>query len=579
MPNMKKRIDCATKRTKCELVIKNAHIFNVFTGETEEGDIAIADSVVVAIGKDYEGERVYDAKGAVAIPGLIDAHIHVESSLLSAEAFASLAVPHGTTGIVADPHEIVNVCGIAGAEYMKEAFSRLSADGVNPLEVYLQLPSCVPATPFETSGAIIDGKETERELKRDLFFGLGEMMNYPAVIAADEDNLRKLTAAMELGKVIDGHAPAVTGDTLSGYLAAGIRTDHECVSPEECVQKLARGMYIQLRNGSSARNLDINYKAMNAYNFRRFILCSDDKNAPDLARNGHIDDALRKLVRYGVPAAWAISCATLNTAECYGLKDKGAIAPAYQADIVLVNDLKGFDPVAVFKQGKLVAEHKKPLFACDMRYLPKEVGSTVRIKEVTADSFRMNIASGKARAMHVVPNSLVTEEAEVSVKTKDGDIVLGGTDLTKLAVVERHFATGNIGLALVKDYGLKHAAIGISVAHDSHNLVIMGDDNGKMARACKLLQQAGGGMAVVTDDKEDVFALDIAGLMSSAPVEEVIARTAELGELAKKHGVKDGYEPFMTLVFLSLAVIPKLRLTDRGLFDVETFSFTTTEIK
>lgn len=578
MQNLKKRIDCATKREKCDLVIHNAHIFNVFTGETEEGDIAVADGVVVAIGNGYTGKTEYDAKGAVAIPGLIDGHIHVESSLLSPEAFASLAVPHGTAGIVADPHEIVNVCGIAGAEYMREAFSRLSADGVNPLDVYLQLPSCVPATPFETSGAVIDGKETEHELKRDLFFGLGELMSYPAVIAADEDVLRKVQAAKELGKVIDGHAPAVTGDELSGYLAAGIRTDHECITEEECSKKLARGMYIQLRNGSSAHNIDINYKAMNAYNYRRFILCSDDKNAPDLSKNGHLDDALRKLVRHGVPAAWAISCATLNTAECYGLKDKGAIAPSYQADIVLMSNLKDFEPIAVFKQGKLVAEHKMPLFDCEKRYMTKEVGSTVRIKEITADSFRMNIASGKARAMYVTPNSLVTEKTEVPVKTVNGDVVLGD-DLVKLAVVERHFATGNIGLALVKDYGLKHAAIGVSVAHDSHNLVIMGDSNEKMARVAGLLKKAGGGMAVVTDTKEDVFPLDIAGLMSSAPVSEVISRTAELGEVARQCGVNECYEPFMTLVFLSLAVIPKVRLTDRGLFDVETFSFTSTEIK
>ena len=579
MQNLKRRIDCAAKREKCDLVIKNALVFSVFTGETEEGDIAVADGVVVAIGKGYEGEREYDAKGAAAIPGLIDAHIHVESSLLSPEAFASLAVPHGTTGIVADPHELVNVCGIAGAEYVREAFSRLFLDGINPLDVYLQLPSCVPATPFETSGAVIDGRETERELGRDLFFGLGEMMNYPAVVGADADVLRKLTAAKELDKVIDGHAPALTGEDLNGYLAAGIRTDHECISAEECMQKLARGMYIQLRNGSSAHNIDVNYKAMNAFNFRRFILCSDDKNAPDLARNGHMDDALRKLVRYGVPTAWAICCATLNTAECYGLKDKGAIAPAYSADIVLVNNLTDFDPIAVFKQGKLVAEHKKPLFQCNLRYLPKEVGSTVRIKDVTPDSFRMNVASGRARALYVVPDSLVTEEVCVPVKTENGDVVLANTDLTKLAVVERHFATGNIGLALVKGYGLKNAAIGISVAHDSHNLVIMGDDNGKMARVTELLKEAGGGMAVVTDGREEVFPLDIAGLMSSASSEEVIARTAEIGELAKAQGIKEGYEPFMTLAFLSLAVIPKLRLTDRGLFDVETFAFTDTEIK
>lgn len=575
---MKHYIDCATKREKCDLVIKGAKIFNVFTGETEEGDVAVTNGRVVAIGTGYEGKRVYEANGLCAIPGLIDGHIHVESSLLSPEAFAALAVPRGTSAIVADPHELVNVCGIAGAEYVKEAVSRLDVNGVCPLEVLLQLPSCVPATPFETSGATIDGKETEHELKRDLFFGLGEMMNYPAVIGADEDNLRKLDAAQKLGKVIDGHAPGVHGDMLNGYLAAGIRTDHECISPEECREKVARGVYIHIRNGSSAHNIDVNYTAIDAYNYRRFILCSDDKNAFDLSTKGHLDDALRKLVSHGVPAAWAIAMGTLNIAECYGLKWTGAIAPYYFADIALVDNLQDFNVRAVFKRGELVAENGKPLFEHGKRYLPDAVKSTVRVKEVTADDFKINVASGRARVMRIIPNTLVTEPEEVFVTCENGDVRLAGTDLCKLAVVERHFASGNIGRALVNGYGFRGGAIGITVAHDSHNLVVLGDGNEDMARIVKLLQKSGGGMAIVCGEKEDVFPLDVAGLMSSAPVEEVIARTAEIADKAKAMGVKDCYEPFMTLVFLSLAVIPRIRLTDRGLFDVDKFAFTQTEI-
>ena len=265
--------------------------------------------------------------------------------------FRSLSVRHGTGVIVADPHEIVNVCGIAGAEYMKEAFAHVRYRGVNPLDVCLQLPSCVPASPFETSGAVLNGRETEREIGRELFYGLGEFMNYPAVIGADEEALQKIGAAVLQGKMIDGHAPALSGNALNAYATAGIKTDHECVNSDDCREKLKRGLYVQLRNGSSAHNIEENAKAMNAYNYRRFILCSDDRNAYDLRTHGEIDDALSRLVRMGVPAPWAIACATLNTAECYGLKDKGAIAPSYDADIAIVENLKEFRVLAVFKRG------------------------------------------------------------------------------------------------------------------------------------------------------------------------------------------------------------------------------------
>ena len=576
---MKQLIDCAMKREQCDLVIKGARILNVFTGDVEEAEIAVKGGRIAALGKGYEGKEVYDGSGLFVLPGLMDAHIHVESSLLSPEAFARLAVAHGTTGIVADPHELVNVCGIAGAEYVKEAFSRIRKEGIAPLDVFLQLPSCVPATPFETSGAVLNGTETAHEIKRPLFHGLGEMMNYPGVLAADEDTLKKIEAAHEAGKVVDGHAPDVRGDALNAYLAAGIATDHECGSPEECVEKAARGMYVQLRNSSSAHNLEVNCAAVTLFNFRRFLACSDDKNAYDLANKGHMDDALRRLVARGVPAAEAVCMATLNIAECYHMQGKGAVAPSYDADLVLVDDLTGFNVKAVFKRGVLVAEHGKPLFEEGERYLPDAVRSTVRIRPVTADDFKLNIKSGKALAMTILPHTLVTEGEVVSVQTKDGDAVLENTDLLKLAVVERHFATGNIGKALLKGYGFRGGALAVSMAHDSHNLVVLGDDNAAMARAVKLLESIGGGMALVTKEGEDCFPLDIAGLMSSAPCEEVVARTGEISARARGMGVKDCYEPVMTLVFLSLLVIPKLKLSDKGLFDVEKFGFTSLEVQ
>lgn len=573
---MKKLVDAAMKRERCDLVIRGAKIFNVFTGEIEEGEIAVKDGIIAGIGEGYEGEKVYDAKGAYALPSFIDAHIHVESSTLSPEEFASLSVSHGTGTIVADPHEIVNVCGIAGAEYMKEAFSRVLCGGVNPLDVCLQLPSCVPATPFETSGAVVDAKETEREMERELFFGLGEMMNYPAVIGGDEEALLKIGAAHGQNKIVDGHAPALSGDALNAYAVTGIKTDHECVDAEDCREKLSRGLYVQLRNGSSAHNIEENAKAMNAFNYRRFLLCSDDRNAYDLSEHGEIDDGLRRLVACGIPAAQAIACATLNTAECYGLKKKGALAPSYDADVVLVGDLVSFKVAATFKKGVLVAENGKALFSVN-RYRSNDVAGTVKIKPVTADDFKMDL-SGTARVVRVKPNGILTEEEFVKVRSEKGDVILP-KGICKLAVIERHFATGNIGKCLLSGYGLRGGALGISVAHDSHNLVVAGDDNGAMARVTQLLNEAGGGMALVSGKDERVFALDIAGLASSAPAGEVIEKSQEITDFARKMGVEEGIEPFMSLVFLSLAVIPKLRLTDRGLIDVERFKTVSSQIK
>ncbi len=561
-------IDAALKREKCDLVIRGAKVFNVFTGETEEGEIAVKDGVIVGIGSGYEGAEVYEADGAYALPSFIDAHIHVESSMLSPEEFALLSVSRGTGVVVADPHEIVNVCGIAGAEYMKEAFARIVHRGVNPLEVCMQLPSCVPASPFETSGAVIDGRETEQELARELFYGLGEFMNYPAVLSADGDALQKLAAAKAQNKIVDGHAPALAGDGLNAYAAAGIKTDHECVNADDCNEKLKKGLYVQLRNGSSAHNIEENAKAMNEYNYRRFVLCSDDRNAYDLKHNGQIDDALRRIVRSGVPASRAIAAATLNTAECYGLKGKGALAPSYDADIVLVEDLIDFRVSAVFKRGIPVAENGRALFSCG-RYETSAVKSTVRIKPVSEDDFRIDL-SGKTRVMRVKPNGILTEEETVDCKSKDGDVTLPA-GVCKLAVIERHFASGNMGKCLLSGYGLRGGALGVSIAHDSHNLVIVGDDNRAMARVAKLLEKAGGGMAIAEGTFEKAFPLDIAGLMSSLPHEEVIKETEEITARARRMGVKEGIEPFMSLVFLSLAVIPKLRLTDRGLVDVEKF--------
>ncbi len=562
--SMKHLIDCACGREKCDLVIKNVNIFHVFTGEVTRGSVGVADGRIVGVG-DYAGKTEYDGKGQYLLPSFLDAHIHVESSLLSPEAFAVLAVKNGTGTIVADPHEIVNVCGIGGAEYIKEAFSRLVVDGVQPLDVLLQLPSCVPATPFETSGANIGGEETERQIGRDLFYGLGEMMNFSAVVGADGDVLKKIAAALGQGKIVDGHAPELSGKELNAYLCAGISTDHECVTAEEFAEKVRGGMYAQIRVGSSTNSVEAGVKAVTETNFRRFLVCSDDKHAEDLER-GHIGAALARLVKAGLPAKFAIPMSTLNVAECYHVKDVGAIAPHYFADMVLVKDLEEFAVSAVWKRGVLVAEEGKALFDGTKRYLPATVLDTVHVKDVSPKDFAIMAHGGRLRAISMTPQSLCTDEE--FTPPLEGEIDIKGTEFLKLAVVERHFATGRIGLGLVKGFGLKGGAIGITVAHDSHNLIVMGDDDRAMANVVGLLRKAGGGMALVSAAEEDVFPLDIAGLMSSAPHEEVVQRTAQLRAKAFGMGVREGFDPFMSLAFLALPVIPRLKLTDRGLFDL-----------
>ncbi len=568
---LEKYIRAALKEVKATLVLKNATYLDVFTGTLKKGDIAIADDRIVGIGE-YEGEREIDCKNRIVLPGYIDGHVHIESSQLSPEEFASLIVPRGTTTIIADPHEITNVCGMAGCEYIAKASENV------PLDIKLQLPSCVPATPFETSGAIINGDDTKKFIKNDYVFGLGEFMNYPGVLACDTDVIKKLEAAHGLGKIIDGHAPAISGYALNAYLCGGISTDHECVTKEEIEEKISKGMYVHVRHGSSTQNLG-NAKYATAANMRRFILCTDDRHAADLKEKGHLDDALRRLVADGIDPVWAVTMATLNCAECYGLKWRGGIAPFWYADLVVVDDMKNFNAKSVIKNGKVVAENGKPLFDTSKRYLPENVLNTVHLREMKADDFKLKINSDRARAMTIEPGGVVTGCEIVNVEHVDGDVKVKGTDLLKLAVVERHKMTGNIGKALFKGYGFKGGALGITIAHDSHNVILMGDDNEAMAKAANALRDIGGGMVIADSatGKVSTLTLDIAGLMSSRDAESLQRDSRALIEKAHEMGVKREYEAFMSLAFLSLAVIPRLKLTDRGLFDVEKFAFTTIE--
>lgn len=566
---LEKYIKAARRQTKADLVLKNASYVDVFSGKIRKGDIAIVGEKIVGIGE-YEGVKEIDCKDYTVIPGLIDGHVHIESSQLSPEEFARTVVPRGTTAVIADPHEIVNVLGMSGCEYIIKA-----SQGV-PLDIMINLPSCVPATPFETSGATLTGSDVERHIKNPDIFGLGEFMNYPALLNCDGDALKKAEAALSSCKVIDGHAPNLSGYDLNAYLCCGISTDHECSSEAEVDEKISKGMYLHIRHGSTAKNLS-NARFMTDGNSRRFLLCTDDRHAADLKEYGHIDDALRNLVKDGIDPVRAVTCATLNAAECYNLKDRGGIAPFRLADLVAVDNLKDFNAKIVIKGGKVVAKDGKALFDAP-RYLPANVLDTVHIRTMKADDFKMEVKGEKAKAITVSAGKLVTGCEIVDIERIDGDITVKNSDILKLAVVERHRMTGNIGKGLIKGYGFKGGALGLTVSHDSHNIILLGDDNEAMAMAANRLKEIGGGMVIAeSDGNVHSLTLDIAGLMSSADADSLQRDSRKLIEKARKMGVKSGLEPFMSLAFLSLAVIPRLKLLDTGLFDVEKFEFTNLE--
>lgn len=566
---LKKYIDAAICRNECDIVLKNAYYADVFCGVVRKGDIGIRADRIVGIGE-YHGRREYDMTGLTVLPSFIDSHVHIESSQLSVEGFASLVIPHGTTTVIADPHEIVNVCGAAGLEYL-----RVSSENT-PLEVKIMLPSCVPATPFETSGAALSSEDIAALIDKNYLFGLGEFMNYNAVVSGEAEAVRKLGAAYSEGKPSDGHAPCLSGNALNAYICGGISTDHECTDAAEIEEKLSKGMYIALRHGSSARNLKDNCKAVTPSNAHRFLMCTDDRHAADIAEKGHIDDALRTAVAAGLDPVTAVRIATLNAAECYGLKYRGAVAPFYIADLAVVDNLKDFNVKSVFKNGVCLVENGKPLFDVSRRYLPPEVLNTVRLNGVSADKLKVALKGDMAKVITVTGGSIVTGCEVEKVPSCGGDVSLAGTDLLKLAVVERHKLTGNIGLGLVKGYGFRGGAIGVTVAHDSHNVIVVGDENGSMVKVIDELRRIGGGMAVYDARKGETLSvpLDIGGLMSSAPPEEFIKRSEKLYARAREMGVKPELDVFVSLSFLSLAVVPHLKLTDKGLFDVDKFAFT-----
>ncbi len=575
MEHMDKRtlsrmIDAAMHRIPADLVIYNCKVVDVYTGTTREDSIAITEGHVVGFGDDYRGQEEYDAKGAYAAPGLIDAHIHIESTYTSPEEFGRMVVPCGTTTVIADPHEIVNVYGLEGFNYMIRAAEKTE------LSVRYMIPSCVPATPFEDSGAIVNAFDMQWPMGDRHVPGLGEFMNYPGIINKGDEELNKVLVATNMHKVIDGHSPSVTGSELNAYASAGIKTDHECSTTKEMVERLQRGMYVQLRDGSACHDLKYLIPAITPYNYRRCLLCSDDRQPKTIFEEGHIDNHLRMLVKAGIDPVMAVCMATLNAAECYKLEDRGGIAPGKRADIVLFNNLDEFKAQTVFIEGKKVAEGGRYLPVYDKAAIFSVRGS-MHVKPFTIDQLKMNLKSDKVRAIEIVKDGVTTKSAVVTVKRdKDGDFVFDpDKDVAKIVVLERHHNTGKIGLGFLKDYGIKRGAVALSVAHDSHNIICVGVNNKEIHAAVHALIDQEGGFVLVENGKVIAsLPLPIAGLMSDLSGEEVAQQLKVLHDTAyERLGVSKDVEPVMTLCFMSLIVIPELKITARGIFDVTKFDF------
>ena len=559
-----------TGRAPAELRIENVQIVDVLSGEIRKGTVCVGAGRILGF-SEMEAREVVDGQGAYLIPGLIDGHVHIESSMLCPARFAELILPFGTTTVVADPHEIANVKGMDGLRYMLEASREL------PLSVRVMLSSCVPALPVEDSGAVLEAADLAPLLADPDVGGLAEMMNVPGLLGGAPDVLEKIAVAQASGKVIDGHAPMLSGAGLDAYAALGVNTDHECTTPEELQERVARGMYVLMREGSAGREVKKLLPGVTPANQRRCLFCTDDRQPADILERGHINGILRLAVENGLDPVDAVRMATLNAAECYGLRDRGAIAPGLRADLVLVKDLKDFDVLACWAGGELVARDGKMARSLAMLD-PGVLKSSVNLAPLPAKPFTVNVPSGRARVIGLLEHSLITECRVQDVAVREGgEVVLADNPgLLKIAVIERHHATGKMGVGLLDaQYGLKGGAIATTIAHDSHNIVVAGDDEDDMLLAVREMERIGGGIVMVSGGR--VLAelpLPIGGLMSDEPAEAVANRLRELLKLAHEHyHIWEGADAFMTLSFLALPVIPHFKITARGLFDMGTFSF------
>jgi adenine deaminase len=561
MERLQRRLQAARGEVAPELVLAGGKLANVFTGEWRETDVALFDGIIVGLG-DYPGPRL-EVTGRYLLPGFIDGHLHVESSMLTPRELARALLPLGTTTVVADPHEIANVWGTAGLDYLLAASEGL------PVDFFFMLPSCVPASPLETSGARLEAGDLEKYRDHPRVLGLAEMMNFPGLVAGDPGLLAKL-ALFPQGPV-DGHAPLLAGRALNAYRLAGIGSDHECTCLAEAKEKLRLGSYLMLREGSLAKNLADLIPAVTPASLRRTMLVTDDSHPEDLARTGHLNHLLHQAVSLGLDPLAAVTMATLNPAEYFRLRDRGAVAPGLAADLVVVKDLTEFRIDKVVKNGRLWVDQGRLLAEPDLPPGPVPTAA-MHVKDLAPEAFSPPAAGSLVKVIGLIPHQLLTEKRLMPAPVRDGRLVTDpARDLLKLAVVERHHATGNLGLGLVQGFGLPRGALASSVAHDSHNIVVVGADEADMLRAVRHLADLGGGMVVVAGGQVLAdLALPIAGLISPLPLDQVAAAYKALKKAYRALG-GPLQDPFMALSFLALAVIPALKLTDLGLVDVDRF--------
>jgi adenine deaminase len=583
--DLKRKITLAQGEGEVDLVIKNTKIVNVLSGEIHQTDVAVADGIFVGFGDGYEkAKQFYDAQGRYMCPGLIDGHIHIESTFLSPSEFCSVVAPHGTSAVICDPHEIANVIGFTGLDYFVQSTENL------PVKVYLMMPSCVPATHMETSGALITSNDTSNFLKRypDRVIGLGEMMDYPGVVSKNEEVLAKLVAAGSTPK--DGHAPLLSGKRLNAYIIAGLGSDHECTNAQEAMEKIGKGMHIMIRHGTHEKNLKELIPVVNDFNSFHVSLVSDDREPIDLRENGHMDCLVRSAIYSGLAPIRAIQMASINTAKYFGLSNLGAIAPGFVADFILLDNLESFKISQVFLNGKRIEKANAVrtrsnggLVNGNSIHVQPPLLNTMHIKTLEDPNIFTIRAKSKTqprsllRVIGVIPGQIVTQNRtfQATVNERHEAIADPARDLAKLGLIERHHRTGNVGLGFVHGLGLERGAIASSVAHDSHNLIIAGMNDVDMWTAARYVSSIGGGLAVCLN-KEIISSLPlpIAGLMSDSSLESVISGLSEINESCIRLGEQVVKDPLMLLSFLALPVIPSLKLTDKGLVDVDNFQFT-----
>ena len=557
--NKKLRIvDVAAGRQKADLVLKNASYVNVFTNEICQGDIAVAEGLIVGMGT-YSGEVESELSGKIVLPGFIDAHIHLESSLVSPKEFAKAVLPHGTTTVITDPHEIANVMGTDGIEYMLQATADL------PVDVRFMLPSCVPATPLDESGAILDYRSIDSFYDHPRVQGLAEMMNYVGAINADPNVIEKIVAAQAHHKKIDGHAPGITGNDLNAYIAAGVYSDHECSTLEDAIAKIERGQFIMIREGTAARNLEALLPLLTPQYADRCMFCCDDKHPSDLLEKGHIDYQVKEAIAHGVDPILAIKVACHHAARYYLLNNRGAIAPGYLADFVIIDNFRDFQIEKVFKRGELMVEDGVvadfPAPEVDP-YLVKKAHDTFHVAHLTAQDFQDPRPRG---VIGLVPGEIASRDMGYAERIDTEK------DILKIAVIERHKNTRHIGIGYLQGYGLKTGAVATSISHDSHNIIVVGTSEEEMALAANRVVENRGGIVVTADGAVTAeLVLAIAGIMSDDTLENVNRDLEAAKAVAISQGVNPGIDPFMTLSFMALPVIPTLRLTTRGIIDVNT---------